>query len=209
MANIHIPKKYNHLQITGYLLAVNLPSTIRPPRARAKGVPVGRFDVIGYVGAFPEPVHGQYLHAMEKGAKGTIYLRELSKDETHFSLRAYEYSLGLPTPDGQKNVTGLEPLYDSNGMPTGLFVGCPEKYAVQGTRFQTAMYIIRPHVIGGRRGYEILCLLAPYAREVAQGMLRGGYDELLSELRAQTTPLCWQVSNRDFISWYNVTEIGR
>jgi hypothetical protein len=209
MDSLYIPEEFRNLQITGYMIAVNLPCSIRPPRVRACGVPLERFDVIGYVGVFPEPVQGQYLHAMGKGGKGTLYLRELSKDETRFSHRAYEYSLGLPTQDGQRNMTGLEPFYDSRGMLTRVFLGCPEKQAVQNTRFQNAVYIIRPCSIGGSRGCEILCLLHPHARNVAEGVVQGRYDELLSTLRAQTSPLCWQASNVDFMNWYNLAEVCR
>ena len=209
MNTIQIPERYRDLQIRGYLMAVNLPSAIRPPRVRACGVPVGRFDIVGYVGTFPEPLQGRYLHALQEGDKGVFYVRELNKDETRFAPRAYEYSLGIPTPAGQKNVTGLEPVYNIEAQRTPIFVGRPETKAVRGTAFQTATYIIRPRVVAGRRAYEMICLLTPYAREVAKGVARGVYDELLNYLYRQTTPIGWETTAPDFTSWYNVITANR
>ena len=103
MKTIQIPEQYSSLQITGYLIAVNLPATIRPPRVKASGVPLGRFDIVGYVGEFPEPLNSRYLHALQEGDKGVFYIRELNKAETQFAPRAYEYSLGIPTPEGQSH----------------------------------------------------------------------------------------------------------
>ena len=181
MNTIQIPERYRDLQIRGYLMAVNLPSEIRPPRVRACGVP----------------------------DKGVFYVRELNKDETRFAPRAYEYSLGIPTPAGQKNVTGLEPVYNIEAQRTPIFVGRPETKAVRGTAFQTATYIIRPRVVAGRRAYEMICLLTPYAREVAKGVARGVYDELLNYLYRQTTPIGWETTAPDFTSWYNVITANR
>lgn len=209
MNTIQIPERYRDLQIRGYLMAVNLPSEIRPPRVRACGVPVGRFDIVGYVGTFPEPLQGRYLNALQEGDKGVFYVRELNKDETRFAPRAYEYSLGIPTPAGQKNVTGLEPVYNIEAQRTPIFVGRPETKAVRGTAFQTATYIIRPRVVAGRRAYEMICLLTPYAREVAKGVAHGVYDELLNYLYRQTTPIGWETTAPDFTSWYNVITANR
>ena len=209
MESIQIAEQYSHLQVTGYLIAVNLPSTIRPPRVKASGVPLGRFDVVGYVGCFPEPLHGRYLHTLEEGDKGVLYIRELNKDETRFAPRAYEYNLGIPTPDGQKNVTGLEPMYNIEAQRTPIFIGRPETRAVHSTRFRIATYIIRPCTVGDRRAYEILCLLSPYAREVAKGVARGVYDGLLDDLRRQTAPIGWQNTDASFRSWYRVTTANR
>ena len=209
MNTIQIPEQYRDLQIRGYLIAVNLPATIRPPRVKASGVPLGRFDIVGYVGEFPEPLNSRYLHALQKGDKGVFYIRELNKAETQFAPRAYEYSLGIPTPEGQKNVTGLEPVYNIEAQRTPIFVGRPETKAVRYTRFQTVTYIIRPREIAGRRAYEILCLLSPYAREFAKGVARGVYDGLLSYLHSQTTPIGWETTASDFTSWYNVITASR
>lgn len=209
MNTIQIPDEYRYLQVAGYLIAVNLPSGVRPPRIKGDSVPVERFDIIGYVGTFPDPLQGRYLHALKEGDKGVFYIRELTKDSTRFAPRAYEYSLGIPTPEGQRNVTGLEPVYNIEAQRTPIFVGRPEAKAVRGTAFQTATYIIRPREIAGRRAYEILCVRTQYAREVAKGVARGIYDELLTYLYRQTTPIGWETTAPDFTSWYNVITANR
>lgn len=197
-----IPDAYKHLEVTGYLLAVNLPSTIHPPRSRREGVPVGRFDVIGYVGEFPPPLQASFQRTLEQGDKGALYLRKLPKDHTRFSARAYEYNLGLPTSQGQRNFTGLEPVYD-NGGRVNMFLGIPEPSEVRGTRYERATYLIRPCYIAGQEAYEMICTLHRYARNLAVGFSRGTYNPLLLELRRQTQPLGWQDSDTSYLEWYS------
>lgn len=48
-----------------------------------------------------------------------------------------------------------------------------------------------------------------YAREVAKGVARGVYDELLTYLYRQTTPIGWETTAPDFTSWYNVITANR
>lgn len=199
---LQLPEAYKHLEVTGYLLAVNLPSTIHPPRAKKTGVPVSRFDVIGYAGVFPPPMQERYLQVLEQGDKGVLYLRELPKDETRFSHRAYQYNLALPTKEGQRNFTGLEPVF-SDGRITRMYLGIPEPSEVRGTRYERATYLIRSCFVAGQRAYEILCSTHQYARNVAVGIANGTYNPLLLALRNQTQPLGWQASDRPFMDWYS------
>lgn len=195
------------LWVKGYIIAVNLPEAIRP-QISERGKSIDRYDIVGYVGDFPEAVRELWWHAEMESVGAVLYLRKLDKDATCIEACANEYTLEVPTCHGEENATGLAPVYIGRKC-TPVLIGRPEIHEWRDPFLQDATYIVCPCMVGDRRAYEILCLTSHKAQEVAEGVAQGNYTDLLRSLRIQTAPLSWQASNSDFINWYNATDIHR
>lgn len=177
--------------LVGYCLAIKLPESIKAPRQ--KGRSANRYDIVKFLGIFPEPM--KKLHKRAKSEKLALYFRLQSRNYTN-NQSGEEYSLEI---GGKDNFTSLEPF--RIGSP--FYFGSPNKADNPTGVLRFATYLIRFVTYGGYEAIEVLCLTETRAREFAHYLESGELEGLITQIRHRAEPLRWEEENEAFASWWN------